>query len=97
MSIEDEIRKGTEAYFKSLSREQFKNDLEKAGFKVIDGDGKIIFTEPGENDYVYCAYCKWFRLDDENIPYCPYELECDIWNCEDSRPFRKRPKYEYQK
>jgi hypothetical protein len=44
---------------------------------------------------VYCSNCKHFRLDDESIPYCPYEeKECDIRDCEDSRPFRERPMYE---
>jgi hypothetical protein len=44
--------------------------------------------------HVYCVNCKWFRLDDEEKPYCYYESECDIWNCEDNRPFKERPKYE---
>ena len=47
------------------------------------------------NSYVYCTDCKHFRLDDEEIPYCPYEeKECDIRDCEDSRPFKERPMYE---
>ena len=45
--------------------------------------------------YVYCTNCKHFRLDDEEIPYCPYEeKECDIYNCEDSKPYSQRPMYE---
>lgn len=47
-----------------------------------------------ENTHVYCTHCKWFRLDDEYIPYCPFENECDIYDCEDSRQFRDRPHYE---
>ncbi|MDF2885567.1 MAG: hypothetical protein K0R54_6141 [Clostridiaceae bacterium] len=45
--------------------------------------------------HVYCTNCRHFRLDDEEIPYCPYEeKECDIRDCEDSRPFSERPMYE---
>ncbi|CAB1251615.1 protein of unknown function [Ruminococcaceae bacterium BL-6] len=44
-------------------------------------------------DYVYCTHCKNFRIDDEDKPYCPYEDECDIWDCEDSRRYAERPKY----
>jgi hypothetical protein len=47
-----------------------------------------------QDKHVYCTKCKWFRLDDEEIPYCFFENECDIWDCEDSKPFRERPKYE---
>jgi len=47
-----------------------------------------------ENEHVYCVDCKHFRTDDEYKSYCPYEPECDIWNCEDSKPLRKRPYYE---
>ena len=45
-------------------------------------------------DYVYCTYCKHLRFDDKDIPYCPFEDECDVWDCEDSRRFAERPKYE---
>ena len=45
-------------------------------------------------EYVYCTNCKHFRLDDEDTPYCPFEDECDIWDCEDSRRFAERPCYE---
>jgi len=44
--------------------------------------------------HVYCTQCKWFRLDDEEIPYCFWEDECEIGNCEDSMRFEDRPKYE---
>jgi hypothetical protein len=43
--------------------------------------------------HVYCTHCKHFRLDDEEIPYCPYEDKCDINNCEDSMPLVERPYY----
>mgnify|MGYP000999240036 CR=1 FL=1 len=46
------------------------------------------------NDYVYCTHCKHLRFDDEDIPYCLFENECDIWDCEDSKRFGERPKYE---
>jgi len=48
------------------------------------------------NTHVYCTDCKWFRLDDGKKPYCVYEDICDIWNCEDSKPFRERPYYEFK-
>ena len=47
-----------------------------------------------ENTHVYCTNCEYFRLDDESKPYCPFEGECDIWDCNDSKPFIQRPKYE---
>lgn len=47
-----------------------------------------------ENEYVYCTNCINFRLDDEGIPYCYYENECNINNCEDSMQLKHRPHYE---
>ena len=47
-----------------------------------------------EDTHVYCTNCKWFRIDDEDIPYCPFENICDIGNCEDSTPYKYRPHYE---
>lgn len=44
--------------------------------------------------HVYCTNCQHFRADDEYLPYCPFEDKCNIWNCEDSKPFRERPRYE---
>lgn len=44
--------------------------------------------------HVYCTHCKWFQLDDEDIPYCAWEDKCDIRNCEDSISFLDRPCYE---
>jgi len=46
-----------------------------------------------ENTYVYCTNCIYFRLDDEGIPYCPFEDKCNINDCEDSKLFKERPKY----
>ena len=43
--------------------------------------------------HVYCTQCQYFRTDDEHLPYCPFEGECDINDCEDSRPFKDRPRY----
>ena len=45
-------------------------------------------------EYVYCTECKYFRLDDEYTPYCPFEDKCDINDCEDSRQLEERPYYE---
>lgn len=47
-----------------------------------------------KNKRVYCTECKYFRIDDENIPYCPFEDSCDIYDCEDSRRYSDRPMYE---
>lgn len=47
-----------------------------------------------DNEHVYCINCFYFRLDDEELPYCVYEDKCDINNCEDSRPCKERPYYE---
>lgn len=45
--------------------------------------------------HVYCTNCKHLRLDDEEIPYCQFEeKECDIWDFNDSKPFKERPMYE---
>lgn len=46
------------------------------------------------DEYVYCVDCKWFRLCDEGLPYCPFENECDINNCEDGLRRSSRPFYE---
>ena len=50
-----------------------------------------------EDAHVYCTKCKWFRIDDEDIPYCPFENTCDIGNCEDSMAYKYRPNYEERK
>ena len=50
-----------------------------------------------EDTHVYCTNCKWFRIDDKDIPYCPFEDICDIGNCEDSMAFKDRPNYEERK
>ena len=47
-----------------------------------------------DDEYVYCTNCIYFRLDDEFIPYCLFEDECDIEDCEDSRPITERPRYD---
>jgi len=47
-----------------------------------------------DNDtHVYCTNCMHFRLCDEGIPYCYFENNCDINNCEDSVAFMHRPFY----
>lgn len=73
-------------------------DLSSATESIIDKFNEIGYTSfqiSAGDIHVYCTNCKHFRLDDESIPYCPYEeKECDIRDCEDSRPFRERPMYE---
>ena len=49
-----------------------------------------------EDEYVYCTDCVYFRLDDEFTPYCLFEDECDIEDCEDSRHITERPKYKWK-
>jgi hypothetical protein len=74
----------------NVSKDEIENLINK--FNVI---GCTSFQMPIGDIHVYCTNCKHFRLDDEEIPYCPYEeKECDIRDCEDSRPFRERPMYE---
>lgn len=46
------------------------------------------------NKHVYCVDCIHFRLDDEVIPYCYHEDDCNINNFEDSMVFKDRPCYE---
>lgn len=40
---------------------------------------------------VKCVDCTFFRLDDELIPYCLYENECNIENPEDDDYLENRP------
>lgn len=47
-----------------------------------------------KDKHVYCTRCKHFRLDDEQVPRCPFEDKCNIYNCEDSMRFEDRPYYE---
>ena len=43
---------------------------------------------------VYCTHCKHLRYDLWGSVICDFELSCDIWDAEDSRPFSERPFYE---
>ena len=44
---------------------------------------------------VYCTNCRHFYIDEEDfIPKCKHEEECDIRDCEDSRSLEERPCYE---
>lgn len=45
---------------------------------------------------VYCANCKHLKIDlSQDYPFvCDFELDCNIWEAEDSRPFSNRPFYE---
>ena len=46
-----------------------------------------------KDTHVYCTNCKHFRLDND-IPCCPFENTCDVFNPEDSTSYENRPKYE---
>ena len=43
--------------------------------------------------HVYCWDCTFFRIDDEERPYCYHENECNIGNCDDSMALYCRPCY----
>ena len=47
-------------------------------------------------ELVYCTRCKYFRLCDEQKPYCVSEHvdKCNNWDCDDSKPLSERPFYE---
>ena len=51
-----------------------------------------------ENKHVYCTRCKHFRIIEKEkgdfYPECEHIDKCDIWDCEDSKPFKDRPYYE---
>lgn len=52
------------------------------------------FRELAPDTHVYCTHCKHLRFCDEDLPYCPFQDECDNWNFEDSKAYKERPKYE---
>jgi len=43
-----------------------------------------------KNKHVYCTHCKHFKIED-GTPFCKYDAMCDIYDCEDSKPFQERP------
>lgn len=53
------------------------------------------------NKHVYCSRCAHFEVIDaidkegaySPMPKCEHSDECDIWDCEDSKPFKDRPFY----
>lgn len=47
-----------------------------------------------KDTHVYCTHCKWFRIDEEEVPYCYWETRCSIEDPEDSMRFEDRPCYE---
>jgi hypothetical protein len=52
-----------------------------------------------KDTHVYCTKCKHFVLAEDKIyggfiGTCPNELDCNIWDCEDSKPYEERPLYE---
>jgi len=67
---------------------------ELVGITVERGNDECLDDKFKLDEHVYCTQCKWFRLDDEDIPYCPWEDRCEIRNCEDSMQFRDRPYWE---
>ena len=71
--------------FRTLEGEEQDHDCPKCGFSP---------EELYEYEHVYCTNCKHFRLCDEELPYCPFEGECDINDCEDSKRRMYRPCYE---
>ena len=46
-----------------------------------------------DNAHVCCTNCLYFRLCDEQLPYCMYENKCNINNYKDSMHIQKRPHY----
>lgn len=50
--------------------------------------------------HVYCTDCKYLAilkddfLDNGQAGICPFEVDCDISNFEDSKPFSERPMYQ---
>lgn len=46
-----------------------------------------------EDTQVYCTNCDNYWIDENETPRCEYYHECDLNDCEDSRPYRERPKY----
>lgn len=58
-------RKDVEEYVSSLTREKFKELLERAGFEVEDGDGNIFFTD---KDSAVKSFNASNHIDDSDIP-----------------------------
>ena len=63
-------------------------DVPDALDKVVDS-----MFDDYKNIHVYCVDCKHFHIIDKDIPYCLFEHECDIRDCEDSRTLLERPHY----
>lgn len=76
--------------FRTLEGEEQQHDCPKCGFSL---------EEAIENEYVYCTNCIHFRIedkyikDDNGIPTCEHEDDCDITNYEDSKRRIDRPYY----
>ena len=78
----------------------YLNGVEFAESFTSEGDVLHVYSEFREltpDTHVYCTHCKHLRFCDEDLPYCPFQDECDNWNFEDSKPYRERPKYEPKK
>lgn len=48
-------------------------------------------------EYIYCTNCYYFKMYDEDTPYCMYKDRCDIIDCEDSKDRKYRPFYRRDK
>ena len=47
-----------------------------------------------DNDtHVYCTKCKSFYVDNDEVPQCEHRHECELNDCEDSKPYSDRPHY----
>lgn len=46
-----------------------------------------------KNTHVYCTECVWLIYDENGVPTCKHEKECNIWDAEDSKPLFSRPYY----
>ena len=55
------------------------------------GEGEDVIHK---DTHVYCTNCEYFKLNFRELPYCPYECDCDLWDCNDSKPLKERPMYE---
>ena len=48
-----------------------------------------------KDTHVYCTDCKYFRVDDEETPYCIRQNNkpCTDYDMEDSMPYSERQQY----
>lgn len=78
---------------KEIEHYEAMDSLEKS-LKYLGSDDFLNDTiEKYFNKQVYCTDCEYFRLDDEYLPYCPFDDKCDICDCEDSKDINRRLHY----